>query len=154
LMKCCFSLCFLLCALDSWCAAAFELTNHVVLIVGWGVTDDANKTPYWIVKNSWYGDDARRLGCWRVHPIHRACQHADVCLFLESCCVSAALPVLPACRNERWGEKGYFRILRSSDESAGGECAIQSLVRRQLTHTRPLWRPSRSGGGVGISTGL
>lgn len=34
--------------------AAFALVNHGVLMVGWGVTDDANKTPYWICKNSWY----------------------------------------------------------------------------------------------------
>lgn len=31
----------------------FELVNHAVLCVGWGVTNDANQTPYWIVKNSW-----------------------------------------------------------------------------------------------------
>jgi len=31
----------------------FEITNHVVLIVGWGVTDDASQTPFWVVKNSW-----------------------------------------------------------------------------------------------------
>ena len=27
--------------------------GHAVKIVGWGVTEDANKTPYWIVANSW-----------------------------------------------------------------------------------------------------
>lgn len=27
--------------------------NHAVLAVGWGVTDDGNHTPYWIIKNSW-----------------------------------------------------------------------------------------------------
>jgi len=31
----------------------FELTNHVVVIVGWGVTDDAAQTPFWTVRNSW-----------------------------------------------------------------------------------------------------
>jgi hypothetical protein len=30
----------------------FQLVNHAVLAVGWGVTDDANQTPYWIVKVS------------------------------------------------------------------------------------------------------
>lgn len=31
----------------------FELTNHVVSIVGWGETQDNPAIPYWIVKNSW-----------------------------------------------------------------------------------------------------
>merc|ERR1712142_798301 len=55
----------------------FELTNHVVLIVGYG-TEPGTNQPYWIVKNSW---------------------------------------------GEEWGENGFFRIRRGSDE-----CAIESLA--------------------------
>jgi len=60
----------------------FHLVNHAVLMVGWGVTNDDKRIPYWIVKNSW---------------------------------------------GTSWGENGYFRILRGSDEP-GGECAIESLT--------------------------
>jgi len=55
----------------------FELTNHVVLIVGYG-TEPSTEEPYWIVKNSW---------------------------------------------GEGWGEAGFFRIRRGTDE-----CAIESLA--------------------------
>ncbi|XP_064114817.1 dipeptidyl peptidase 1-like isoform X2 [Macrobrachium nipponense] len=55
----------------------FEETNHVVLVVGYGVEESTGEK-YWIVKNSW--------GDW-------------------------------------WGEKGYFRIRRGTDE-----CAIESMA--------------------------
>ncbi|XP_059820577.1 dipeptidyl peptidase 1 [Hypanus sabinus] len=55
----------------------FELTNHAVLLVGYG-TDPQTKENYWIVKNSW---------------------------------------------GASWGEDGYFRILRGTDE-----CAIESIA--------------------------
>jgi len=29
------------------------LGGHAIKVVGWGVTEDAKKTPYWIVANSW-----------------------------------------------------------------------------------------------------
>lgn len=34
--------------------------NHAIAVVGWGVTNDAAKTPYWIMRNSWgeyWGDN-------------------------------------------------------------------------------------------------
>jgi cathepsin C len=54
----------------------FELTNHVVVIVGYSATDDGEK--FWIVKNSW---------------------------------------------SNSWGEDGFFRIRRGTDE-----CAIESIA--------------------------
>ena len=53
-----------------------ELTNHAVLVVGYGVTESGLK--YWVVENSW-GED--------------------------------------------WGENGFFRIRRGTDE-----CAIESMA--------------------------
>ncbi|KAK2101110.1 hypothetical protein P7K49_022458 [Saguinus oedipus] len=55
----------------------FELTNHAVLLVGYG-TDLVSGIHYWIVKNSW---------------------------------------------GTSWGEDGYFRIRRGTDE-----CAIESIA--------------------------
>ncbi|XP_062983249.1 dipeptidyl peptidase 1 [Elgaria multicarinata webbii] len=55
----------------------FELTNHAVLLVGYG-SDPTSGEPFWIVKNSW---------------------------------------------GESWGEKGYFRIRRGTNE-----CSIESIA--------------------------
>ncbi|XP_037581859.1 dipeptidyl peptidase 1 [Dermacentor silvarum] len=55
----------------------FELTNHAVLVIGYGF-DEASQLPYWTVKNSW---------------------------------------------GTGWGEDGFFRIRRGSDE-----CGIESLA--------------------------
>lgn len=55
----------------------FELTNHAVLLVGYG-TDPVTGMKYWTVKNSW---------------------------------------------GTHWGESGYFRIRRGTDE-----CAIESIA--------------------------
>lgn len=55
----------------------FELTNHAVLLVGYG-TDPKSGEKFWIVKNSW---------------------------------------------GTSWGEDGYFRIRRGTDE-----CAIESIA--------------------------
>lgn len=55
----------------------FELTNHAVLLVGYGRCQKTGQK-YWIVKNSW---------------------------------------------GTGWGEDGYFRIRRGSDE-----CAIESIA--------------------------
>lgn len=55
----------------------FEITNHAVLLVGYG-HDTASNEDYWIVQNSW---------------------------------------------GKEWGEDGFFRIRRGTDE-----CAIESIA--------------------------
>lgn len=62
----------------------FEITNHAVLLVGYGTDTTSPDSPedYWIVKNSW---------------------------------------------GEEWGEEGYFRILRGTDECSIESIAVQSF---------------------------
>ena len=55
----------------------FDLTNHVVLLVGYG-QDPVSGLKYWVVENSW---------------------------------------------GEHWGEDGFFRIIRGTDE-----CGIESMA--------------------------
>ena len=54
----------------------FDLTNHVVLVVGYG--QDISGLKYWVVENSW---------------------------------------------GKSWGEEGFFRIVRGTDE-----CGIESMA--------------------------
>lgn len=59
----------------------FEITNHAVLLVGYGV-DAATGVKFWTVKNSW---------------------------------------------GTQWGEDGYFRIRRGTDECSIESIAVQSF---------------------------
>ena len=59
----------------------FEITNHAVLLVGYG-SDDITGEKYWIIKNSW---------------------------------------------GPNWGEDGFFRIKRGTDECSVESIAVESF---------------------------
>lgn len=44
-------------------AGDYLVGGHAVKIIGWGVNNDTNNTPYWLVVNSWnvtWGDKGRK----------------------------------------------------------------------------------------------
>jgi cathepsin C len=69
-------------SMDHLLVNRWELTNHIVFIVGWGTTTDG--IPFWRVQNSW---------------------------------------------SENWGEQGYFRIRRGTDELAIESMALAATPR-------------------------
>lgn len=69
-----------------------------IKILGWGV-DSATQTPYWLVANCEFDEFFFRLISWNF------------------------LFVFFLAWNEDWGDKGFFKILRGSDE-----CGIESGI--------------------------
>ena len=80
----------------------FELTNHVVAIVGYG-QDETSGELYWIVKNSW--------GTGKT----------TTTFFAFSFCLTKFISLKQI--EKGWGENGFFRIARQTDE-----CAIESIA--------------------------